>query len=51
MEKETKLFFDSMYSEKSRLNLPGKIILTPLILFIGVIWIILDFLFFKKETG
>lgn len=49
MTKNTKLFFECTWGQKSHMNLLGKICFSPLILSIGFIWIILDALFAKRR--
>lgn len=48
MRDDTALFFECTLGEKSHINLVGKIIFSPLILSVGLLWIIMDFLFLKK---
>lgn len=49
LNEDTKLWFECTLGKTSKMNLAGKIILSPLIVYVGVIWIIMDFLFLKKE--
>lgn len=42
-------FIAHVYSNDSHLNLAGKILLTPIILLVGGIWTLLDFLFTKRK--
>lgn len=48
MTEDTKLWFECVLGDKSHLNLAGKIILSPIIFFVGVLWIVLEFLFTKR---
>jgi CRISPR/Cas system CMR-associated protein Cmr5 small subunit len=51
MDKDTKLFFECTWGDKSHMNLFGKIMFSPLIILIGGLWITLDFLFSKREKN
>ena len=51
MTNDTKLWFECTWGNKSHINLFGKIIFSPLILIVGVTWIVLDFLFTKPTSN
>jgi len=48
MDELTKKWW-KLLSKESPLNLFGKIISFPMIVFVGMFWTVLDFLFLKKE--
>ena len=48
MDKDTRLWFECTFGDKSHLNLAGKIIFSPIFLYVGVIFMTLDFLFTKR---
>jgi hypothetical protein len=45
---DTRLWFECGFGKKSSMNLAGKIACSPVVVFIGVLWIVLDFLFLKQ---
>ena len=44
-------FLIATFGKESNINLAGKILLSPLIVLIGVIFFVMDFLFLERKVG